>query len=280
MDRSPKDKAGKDYWETLWEKVGENEAADLMPPRSHVENIFARLFSSELTPFPNNARLLEIGCGNSHWLPYFARVFGFRVAGIDYSQQGCERVKRLLDRAGVNGDVICADLFDPPPSMKRAFDIVVSLGVAEHFEDTTRTIRAFSTFLADGGRMITSIPNMCGAIGFAQKRLNRGVFDLHVPLGPQHLALAHANAGLKIRRVDRLSAVGFNVVNINGLDQTRRSTTIKKIVRKGLVGLSHLGWMLERNVHLPSTKLLSGYIVCVADSSDLRIKDLEDTPIS
>ena len=41
-------------------------------------------------------RMLEIGCGASAWLVYFAKEFGYRVEGIDYSELGCELARENL----------------------------------------------------------------------------------------------------------------------------------------------------------------------------------------
>ena len=42
------------------------------------------------------------------------------------------------------------------------------------------------------------VPNMTGWLGALQKRLNRPIYELHVPLTPASLAQAHADAGLDV----------------------------------------------------------------------------------
>jgi len=82
------------------------------------------------------------------------------VHGLDDSPLGVEQTLARLRRSGIDGEVRCADLFDPPSEWLGAFDIVSWFGVAEHFRDTSaaisaaaarRTRRTASTEPADRG---------------------------------------------------------------------------------------------------------------------------------
>ncbi len=81
-----KDKAGKAYWSSTWEKSALPPAIDPYDRVRgnfvvrHFHSLFSELFSESDT---RGASLLEIGCARSVWLPYFAKQFGFKVSGID-----------------------------------------------------------------------------------------------------------------------------------------------------------------------------------------------------
>jgi len=107
----------------------------------------------------SDQKLLEIGCGGSAWLPYFAKEFGFEVYDIDYSELGCQQAAQVLENEGVEGEILCADFFSPPEHMLGDFDTVGSRGVVEHFEDTAAWASAFSKFLRPGGVMSLSLIN-------------------------------------------------------------------------------------------------------------------------
>src|SRR3982751_593399 len=100
------DKAGKEFWDAAWAArhvPAQIEALQHGANRyvhRRFDGFFRRLFSGVET---DQSRLLEIGCARSLWLPYFAREFGFEVAGIDYSEIGCEQEREILSRAGVEG---------------------------------------------------------------------------------------------------------------------------------------------------------------------------------
>jgi SAM-dependent methyltransferase len=62
----------------------------------------------------------------------------------------------VLDAAGVPGEIVCADLFAPPPHLLAQFDVVVSFGVVEHFDDTAACVAACARLVKPGGLMVTT----------------------------------------------------------------------------------------------------------------------------
>ncbi len=57
-------------------------------------------------------RVLEIGCANSIWLPFLAREAHADVAGVDFSERGCDLARQNLAAEGCGGSIVCADFFD------------------------------------------------------------------------------------------------------------------------------------------------------------------------
>jgi len=143
-------------------------------------------------------RLLEMGCGGSKWLPWFARELGYDVEGVDYSPVGCEKARSGLAAAGVSGVVHCKDFLTLGPEFDRRYDIVASFGVIEHFEDPVSVLRLFARCLAKGGLVLTFVPNMAGLYGTLIKRLDRPLYDTHVIFDLEELSAFHERAGLRI----------------------------------------------------------------------------------
>lgn len=141
------DIATPEHWEQYWERS--------KPPRPfgsrRPDRVLRDFMRSQLAPQPGE-RLVELGAGNSPYLPGFARAFECEVAGVDYSPLGVQMARRNLEAAEVNGDVVQADLFDPPPGWSGSFDVVFTMGVVEHFQPTARVVRACARYLAPGGR--------------------------------------------------------------------------------------------------------------------------------
>lgn len=267
------DKAGKAYWDAGW------EACDLPPDLDlRARTMSARpqqeLFSAlqeEIAPTQGmNSRgtLLEIGCARSQWLPVFSREFGFDVAGLDYSEIGCQQARHLLARAGIDAPVVCADLFNPPEELLGTFDVVTSFGVVEHFEDTNGVLRAMSRLAKDGGKVITVIPNMRGALGFLQKRLiNRSIYDIHVPLSLNALARAHAEADLRVTCSRYVLSTNFGILN-TGAQQPGAAHLLRRCLVAGLARVSIATWHVEDAFgKLPGTEMFSPYLMCVATKS-------------
>jgi 2-polyprenyl-3-methyl-5-hydroxy-6-metoxy-1,4-benzoquinol methylase len=256
------DRAGRTYWDGVWTAHTHRRLPDPLS-LTHVEQSFARIFDAALSDLPRPAKLLEIGCANSIWLPYFARK-GFRVVGIDYSQVGCEQTMAGLVAARVDVEVVCCDAFSPPARLTEEFDVVFTLGVVEHFDDTAASIAAFARFLQPGGILLTVVPNVRGANGLVQRLVNPRVLDMHVPLTPGDLQQAQRSAGLTEVHAGYLIPSNFGVLNLNGLDMRARSTRAKAVLVRNLSRVSRAVWKVDRIRRLPATRVFAGYIVATA----------------
>lgn len=258
------DRAGKAYWDAAWEREQLPLAVD--PTRAGLDNYvtkqFHELFVREFPASRDGLRLLEVGCARSSWLPYFALHHGFEVSGLDYSAGGCEQARRILEGAGVSGQVIEGDLFAPPEGMVGQFDVVVSFGLVEHFTDTVAAHVALARFLKPDGLIVTIIPNLGGSLlSLFQRVLDRAVFDVHEPIDRRQLANAHAQANLQLSWCHYFLSVNWNVLNIASWRNARWRTRLMRIFS----GLSKAVWMLERRGFIiPPNRLTSPYIVAVA----------------
>jgi 2-polyprenyl-3-methyl-5-hydroxy-6-metoxy-1,4-benzoquinol methylase len=255
------DRAGKEYWDRAWEKDDPSEdiAANSTSIWAHRDQLFHRLFR-RLIGTPPHLTVVELGCARSAWLPYFAREFHATVAGLDYSALGATQAAARLRQHGIEGDVRCADLFDPPSDWCGEFDVVVWFGVAEHFEDTTHAVRAAARLLKPGGLLITEIPNMSGLVGWVQRVANRPVYDIHVPHSREDLRAHHVAAGLDVICAEYVVPTDFGVVEMGGA-----APGFGRVVKEKLLYILRLFtgcvWWLDRHVTLPATRAMSGFIV-------------------
>ena len=94
-------------WDDIWSTV--EEPWLFLPDRIWVHHVWAELFRTLLPPAP--ATCLEIGCGGSPYLPWFAGELGLTVAGLDYSARGLELCENGLRKLGVTGRLIQGDSF-------------------------------------------------------------------------------------------------------------------------------------------------------------------------
>lgn len=269
MSHGQQDKAGKEHWDGRWKDRPLPRAID---PRSQkVGRYLERLFHEEYVRlFPGRAaqgkRLLEIGCAGSAWLPYFSREFGFRVTGIDYSELGCQQARDVLEREGVNGDIICCDAFQPPATLFGRFDVVVTYGVVEHFLDTAGCLADLARYLAPGGILMTVIPNLSGSLGAILKLLDPESYAIHVAMTARGFATAHQSAGLSLESARYFAPVNYAILQNNTTYDSGLGGRIKERVRSLLVRATFVAWYAVSHWHLPwpPTRLFSPYIIAVA----------------
>lgn len=262
------DKAGKSYWDCVWEGSALPEAVDprARNPGNYVNRRFHEYFETTLGPRATRGKkLLEVGCGSSVRLPYFAKEFGYQVYGLDYSETGCRRAAEILSREGIEGTIVCSDLFSPPHGMAHQFDVVVSFGVVEHFQDAAQCLRALRRLLKPGGLVITSVPNMSGLAGALQKILNKPVFDKHVALDLPSLREAHEAAGLRVLDCRYFLSIEPGVCNLNGIPEDSMEWKLKHAILGLLTGLSGVVWLTEEHgLRIKPNRLTSPYVVCAA----------------
>jgi SAM-dependent methyltransferase len=260
------DKAGVSHWDSVYE----NWPISIFNPHLGGVRYLGRrkwhaLFLKTFTCLNSDKlKLVEIGCGGSKYLPYFSKNFNFKVAGIDYSKDGCLKAEENLKLAGIDGSVYQADLFTPPAGLIKSFDIVVSFGLIEHFTNTSEVIRSMGAFAKNGGLILTIIPNMPGIAGIAQKLISKRVYDVHIPLTAAEVKEAHEQAGYSILDFGYLEFVNFGVVNPN-LGSNIFINFLKNATHKILLGLTLFIWTLEKIFgSVNGNKYTSPYIFCIA----------------
>lgn len=208
--------------------------------------------------------ILEIGAGDSQWLPYLAKKYpGAQFAGLDYSKAGCEklaeRAAAISEKATI--DIYHQDMFAMESELHGRFDLVLSFGVVEHFTDLSHALLAKQKYLKDQGLMFSLIPNMAGSIGQLVKLFNREIYDMHNPHDWDTFLEGHRKAGLTVISGGYLGSTNFGVL----------SSCFKK--PEGLswhtyVFLTRLtkaiGWVESKLGDLPTSRLFSPYIYAIS----------------
>ena len=113
-------------------------------------NILEAVIARTVRP-PENARILEIGCGTGHNLAMLSR-FG-RVEATEMDKQARALATRRLGR-----DVTDAALPDLSAWPEGHFDLVALLDVLEHVPDDTSALQAIRGRLKPGGKLLVTVP--------------------------------------------------------------------------------------------------------------------------
>jgi 2-polyprenyl-3-methyl-5-hydroxy-6-metoxy-1,4-benzoquinol methylase len=261
------DLAGQGYWNGVWEESARQRLVDprARGVRNHLRREFHAFFRDALGD-GQGRRLIEVGCADSVWLPYFAQELGFDVVGLDYSEVGAVKARSTLNDAGVGGSVLHGDLFSPPRELVGQFDVVFSYGLVEHFTDYRRPIAALGDLCRPNGYVLTLIPNLTSLMGTLQRLLSRSVFEVHVPISLDQLSAAHEDVGLRVVMARRLMSVNFGVLNPGLAGTGVFGRLAKRVAHSALIASMLPVWWAEScgSRRLPPSDLLSPYFVVLA----------------
>lgn len=264
------DKAGQEYWNLTWDNYPVPNVWDVDSKRlpNHVEREFFLWIAGTLESLGKTSpdvHLVEVGCARSQALPVLAKRLGVSVAGIDYSPNGCEQTRTMMKREGVSGEIYCSDIFAVPDTLQGRFDVVVSFGLIEHFSNTNEIVSALAGLLKPGGVIFTNIPNMRGTPGFLQRVLNREIYDIHVPLTPSQIRIAHEAAGLRVMEAAYFLSNNYGVLNHGDPNRRDLGWWTKKIALAILARVSMVVWLFERRLgKFPTSQAFSPYVNCIA----------------
>jgi 2-polyprenyl-3-methyl-5-hydroxy-6-metoxy-1,4-benzoquinol methylase len=215
----------------------------------------------------NYKTFLEVGCGSSGWLPYFAKKYNFKVSGIDYSEAGCRICEENLRIQGIDYDeIICKDLFEIDKGFEKKYDVIFSYGVIEHFKNADEVVAIMKSLLNKGGIMITLVPNLNGIVGAISKTFLREIYDMHIVFTEAELKSVHASNNMEVVKSNFVGMFTPAVIPFaNSKNRLFRSHTWGKLILKSVSAVNKAFTFLYKviPVNWPS-KLYSPYIICIA----------------
>ncbi len=145
------DAAGRNYWNAIWEKLPPVTLYD--GPTYEYHSVLSRFLGNS-----GGGDAVEIGCATGNHMIYINKEFGYRVDGIDYSDN-VEYVRANLAYNGVfNANLFRQDFFAFTPPQQ--YDLVLSAGFAEHFDDYELVTRKHADWAKPGGLVVIIVPNL------------------------------------------------------------------------------------------------------------------------
>lgn len=126
----------------------------------------------------NGTRTLELGFAPGKFLAFAAYKLGAIASGVDFNRAGVASAERLFDRLEVCGDLRHEDAFATSFPANH-FDVVMSFGLAEHFDDPRPLIAKHIDLLRPGGTALVVIPDYGGVWGRWQARLDPDNLAIH-----------------------------------------------------------------------------------------------------
>ena len=183
------------YWTTLWD--GQQHKIRHLRWVYVANRQLAKLFDRVLVGV-KQPTLIELGCADSLWLPYLAQKYGSDAYGVDFSELGCQLAQRNLALAGVDGTILCEDLFAFAKRHHSTFDFVYSMGLIEHFSTPQAILEEMYNLLKPGGTMLTVTPNLRGMYTPIARVASPKLLATHKVILPTDLASALRDAGFQV----------------------------------------------------------------------------------
>ncbi|WP_459860596.1 class I SAM-dependent methyltransferase [Desulfuromonas carbonis] len=266
------DLTGKSHWDQVYAHAVCGESGGWQPTTYTEKSIEFFLMEAVQAVRPRN--ILEVGCGNSVWLPYLGQKTGAKVFGIDYSEEGCRLAKENLVREGVTGEIICGDIFELAAADIGTFDLVYSLGLVEHFTSLTDILGRLAQFAGPCGTVLTEVPNLYSVHGCMAGLYQPALLAKHRTIKMSELVKAYRDCGLDVSDYGYAGLFSFGIVAW-GLDQRfpRLDALILPVVRT----LSKMTEkLLAKTAYHKGCSLLSPFLYVYGSKPSLRARGTSD----
>ncbi|WP_113663584.1 class I SAM-dependent methyltransferase [Pedobacter nanyangensis] len=243
----------RDFWVKYWES--KTDLAVTIP-----ENYLFHQQLKEIVKRNQVKTAIELGGFPGYYAVFLKKYLKLDVTLLDYFVHE-PITHQLLQANGLGKDdihIIETDLFNYEPAQR--YDLVLSCGLIEHFNDTEDIIRRHISFLNPGGTLFITLPNFKAVNGWFQKNFDKENYDKHNIncMDPQLLKQIVENAGLKV-----LKANYFGKFSI-WLENEKEKSAAVRIFKK-------TSWLVGKvftKIFPFDSRQLSPYIVIEAKKAD------------
>jgi SAM-dependent methyltransferase len=246
MEQNLTDRA---FWKSFWEsRIG---LIFYLKPNYIFGDILADLIAKK-----NLKTAIELGGFPGYYAIYLKKYQQLDTTLFDYFiHEGL--INQLLEKNELKpGDIniIEADLFEY--KTEKLYDLVLSFGLIEHFNDTKAIIQSHLQFLKPGGLLFITLPNFKSINGWVQKNFDRENYDKHNINSMDPRKLAEYCRELGLTEVESYYHGKFSVWLENKAEQSSAAKLLVKTIWAA-------GKIFTKIVPVES-KVLSPYIVLKA----------------
>jgi SAM-dependent methyltransferase len=162
----------KAFWTNYWES--KTDIIEKIPINYTFHHQLETIIASQ-----NTESAIELGGFPGYYAVFLKKYFNLNVTLLDYFIHP-PIIGALLKENGLNETditLIEADLFNYQP--EKQYDLVLSCGLIEHFNDTADIINRHIRFLKPGGTLLITLPNFKSVNGWLQKNFDFENYNKH-----------------------------------------------------------------------------------------------------
>lgn len=181
------------FWANYWES--KKNLAFNVPANYTFHQLLQKLIGSQ--PIKS---AIELGGFPGYYAIFLKKYFGLDTTLFDFyvHQPILKEVLSANALTTTDVQVIEGDLFKYEPQQQ--YDLVLSCGLIEHFNDTKDVIDRHLQFLKPGGTLFITLPNFTGVNGWVQRSYDMDNYNKHNinSMNPTLLAQYCRELGLQI----------------------------------------------------------------------------------
>jgi SAM-dependent methyltransferase len=237
------------FWKAFWES--RKGLIFYIKPNYVFGDILAKLIAEK-----NIKNAIELGGFPGYYATYLKKYQGLDTTLFDYYIHQ-DLINLLLEKNGLKpGDIniIEADLFNYQP--EKLYDMVLSFGLIEHFNDTKAIIETHLQFLKPGGVLFITLPNFKSVNGWVQRNFDKENYDKHNINSMDLQLLKDSCKQLGLKDIEAYYHGRFTVWLENKAEQSK--------VAKAIVKAIWLAGKVATRIVPVESKSLSPYIVLKA----------------
>jgi SAM-dependent methyltransferase len=239
----------REFWVKYWES--KTDLSVVIPANYLFHRQLAEIIKN------NNVKTaIELGGFPGYYAVFLKKYFKLDVTLLDYFVHQPITSKLLVTNELGEKDIriIETDLFNYAPAQQ--YDLVLSCGLIEHFNDTTDIINRHVSFLKPGGTLFITLPNFKALNGWFQKSFDKENYDKHNIncMDPSLLASICKDAGLEV-----IQSRYFGKFSLWLENEKKKSSGVRILKR-----LLWLGGKVFSKIFPFDSKQLSPYIILEA----------------
>ena len=183
----------RDFWVKYWES--KTDLSVVIP-----ENYLFHRQLADIVKRDKVKTAIELGGFPGYYAVFLKKYLKLEVTLLDYfvHRPITEQLLQTNNLAKDDIQIIETDLFKYQPAQQ--YDLVLSCGLIEHFNDTADIINRHISFVKPNGTLFITLPNFKAVNGWFQKNFDKENYDKHNIncMDPVLLAKICKDAGLEV----------------------------------------------------------------------------------